>query len=330
MKFGEYFKAIGVEGKSLEGLMEYRRTAPKSTSERLLGTDKIRYYKDNHGIVKKSIIALVQGKHVLYEGVKGTGKNTLINMLSYVFGRPLYTYSFNKHADIDSIVGQDTLKNGTVEFRPHQLTEALNDKSGAWFVADEINMARGDVLAFLHQLLDERGEIEIPNYGKIEKNPHFRFIGTMNYGYMGTQELNEAFTDRFEVIHIPPMTETELTEFLREEYEELSLRGSRLLGKMYSDIHKLAVSGEISSRAVSIRGIKSAVEHILQYDLDWKDAFDMGFICKAFDEYERTKIYDAIYTLISKDQVNSYWIKESNQETEVTTPDKIVIEVDNG
>lgn len=34
--------------------------------------------------------------------------------------------------------------------------------------------------------------IDVPGYDKIDLHPAARFIGTMNYGYAGTKELNEA------------------------------------------------------------------------------------------------------------------------------------------
>ena len=42
---------------------------------------------------------------------------------------------------------------------------------------------------------------------QIELHPATRFIGTMNYGYAGTRELNEALVSRFLVIDMPALTE---------------------------------------------------------------------------------------------------------------------------
>lgn len=50
----------------------------------------------------------------------------------------------------------------------------------------------------------------MPGYEKIELHPAARFIGTMNYGYAGTKELNEALVSRFLVIDMPSQSEETL------------------------------------------------------------------------------------------------------------------------
>ena len=52
----------------------------------------------------------------------------------------------------------------------------------------------------LHETLDYRRCIDIPGYDQIRLHPASRFIATMNYGYAGTRELNEALASRFVVI----------------------------------------------------------------------------------------------------------------------------------
>ena len=44
----------------------------------------------------------------------------------------------------------------------------------------------------LHAALDFRRVIDVPGYERIALDDAARFIGTMNYGYAGTRELNEA------------------------------------------------------------------------------------------------------------------------------------------
>lgn len=48
--------------------------------------------------------------------------------------------------------------------------------------------------------------IDVPGYERIELHPATRFIGTMNYGYAGTRELNEALVSRFLVIDMPELS----------------------------------------------------------------------------------------------------------------------------
>ena len=69
-------------------------------------------------------------------------------------------------------------------------------------------MAKNEALAVLHAALDFRRAIDVPGYdGRWPSTPPPAFIGTMNYGYAGTRELNEALTSRFVVIDMPPIDE---------------------------------------------------------------------------------------------------------------------------
>ena len=64
-------------------------------------------------------------------------------------------------------------------------------------------MAKNDAVSVLHATLDYRRSIDVPGYDRIDLHPAARFIGTMNYGYAGTKELNEALVSRFLVIDMP-------------------------------------------------------------------------------------------------------------------------------
>ena len=66
---------------------------------------------------------------------------------------------------------------------------------------------KNDAVSVLHATLDHRRRIDIPGYNRILLHPATRFIGTMNYGYAGTRELNEALVSRFMVIDMPEMDE---------------------------------------------------------------------------------------------------------------------------
>ena len=44
----------------------------------------------------------------------------------------------------------------------------------------------------LHAALDFRRVLDVPGYRPVPLDDAARFIGTMNYGYAGTRELNEA------------------------------------------------------------------------------------------------------------------------------------------
>ena len=125
--------------------------------------------------------------------------------LAAAFGRPLWDISLYVNADAASLIGTDTFRDGEVQLRKGPVLRAA--ECGGFGVLDEINMAKNESLAVLHAALDFRRVIDIPGYDRVQLHEATRFIGTMNYGYAGTRELNEALASRFLVIQMPVIPE---------------------------------------------------------------------------------------------------------------------------
>lgn len=149
-------------------------------------------------ILEMSIAALLQGDNLLLSGAKATGKNVLCETLAWIFGRPEYDISFHVNTDSADLIGTDTFINNEVRLRKGPIYQCA--EFGGFGILDEINMAKNDAVSVLHATLDHRRRIDIPGYNRILLHPATRFIGTMNYGYAGTRELNEALVSRFMVI----------------------------------------------------------------------------------------------------------------------------------
>nr|SUY20778.1 ATPase associated with various cellular activities [Clostridioides difficile] len=81
-------------------------------------------------------------------------------------------------------------------------------------------MAKNDAIVVVHSALDYRRIIDVPGYERVNLHPATRFIGTMNYEYAGTKELNEALVSRFMVIDIPPIEEDKLMMILKNEFSD--------------------------------------------------------------------------------------------------------------
>lgn len=133
----------------------------------------------------------------------------------------------------------------------------------------------------------------------IELHPATRFIATMNYGYAGTKELNEALVSRFVVIQMPMISQEHLILLLQDHYPTLKTDGARELAAVYLDLQKKCENAQISSRAMDLRGLLDGVA-LMEKGLDVLDALDMGITNKTFDSYEQTLIQDTIRGRISK------------------------------
>ena len=166
-------------------------------------------------------------------------------------------------------------------------------QSGGFGVLDEINMAKNEALAVLHAVLDFRRAIDVPGYERIPLAEETRFIATMNYGYAGTRELNEALTSRFVVIQMPTITQDDLEKLLRTQFPDLASKYVRQFALLFLDLQKKCDSAEISTTALDLRGMLDALR-LMRRGVAAGAALDMGITNKAFDSYEQGLIRDAI------------------------------------
>ena len=172
-------------------------------------------------------------------------------------------------------------------------------KTGGFAVLDEINMAKSEAMAVLHATLDFRRTIDVPGYDRLSLHPATRFIATMNYGYAGTKELNEALVSRFAVIRMPTISKESLVKLIKEHYPATREAGANELAEVFLELHTKCKNGEISSKALDLRGLIGSIG-MMEKGLNVYTALDMGITNKSFDEYEQTLIRDTICARISR------------------------------
>lgn len=252
---------------------------------------KPRYHYYGKEVWEMAIVALLEGDNILLSGPKATGKNVLADNLAAVFNRPSWNVSFNVNTDSNSLIGTDTFLDGQVTFRKGAIYEAAIH--GGFGIFDEINMAKNDAMAVLHSALDHRRIVDIPGYFRVQLSEATRFIGTMNYGYSGTKELNEALVSRFMVIDIPPVTKEKLELIIGSEFDNLNQDYLNHFIQLFLDLQKKSQNSEISSKAVDLRGLIGAIR-AMDRGLDPKLAIRMGILSKTFDDYEKEIVQDVI------------------------------------
>ena len=254
----------GVSPDLLRAVEEYRTAHPLAEALRpRIPSPAFVYY--GREVWEQALAALLCGENLLLAGGKATGKNVLAENLAAAFGRPAWDISFHVNMDAASLIG----------------------------ILDEINMAKNEALAVLHAVLDFRRAIDVPGYERIPLAEETRFIATMNYGYAGTRELNEALTSRFVVIQMPTITEENLEKLLRTQFPDLNSKYVRQFALLFLDLQKKCDSAEISTKALDLRGMLDALR-LMRRGVAAGAALDMGITNKAFDSYEQGLIRDAI------------------------------------
>ena len=289
----EFWREQGLDEHLLEQVEAYRQQYPW-TGKRPLAEPRYRYY--GREVLEAAVTAILAGENLLLAGPKATGKNVLAENLAAAFGRPDWNVSFHINMDSTYLLGTDTFRNGAVEFRPGPVYACA--EAGGFGILDEINMARNEALAVLHSLLDFRRMLDVPGYGRLRLHPAARFIATMNHGYAGTRELNEALASRFVVLQLSSLHGEELERVLAAEFPKLDHKARKTFTMLFDELQQKCENAEISSKAVDLRGLMDAL-HLMELGLPIRQALSMGVVNKCFDEDERRLVQDVISLRIS-------------------------------
>ena len=215
----EFLRDEGVSADITAEIEKFRDAYPEEDETLRRRVPDPRYLYYGKDIWEEAITAILCGENLLLVGPKATGKNVLAENLATVFGRPSWNVSFYINTDAATLLGTDTFENGAVQLRKGPIYQCA--ETGGFGVLDEINMAKNESLAVLHATLDFRRSIDMPGYERIPLHDATRFIATMNYGYAGTRELNEALASRFVVIDMPAITTEGLIKLLKREFPSL-------------------------------------------------------------------------------------------------------------
>ena len=288
----DFLKSEGVSPRIIAEVEAFRAKFPtEEAMRRRIPVPRYLYYGKE--IWEEAITALLCGENLLLVGPKATGKNVLAENLAAVFARPSWDVSFHINTDAATLLGTDTFADGAVTLRKGPIYQCA--EKGGFGVLDEINMAKNESLAVLHATLDFRRSIDMPGYDRISLHEATRFIATMNYGYAGTRELNEALASRFVVIDMPAITTEDLIKLLCREYPDLRPDYAEQFAGLFREIQKKCDSGELSTKPLDLRGLVAAVR-LMKTGLEGNRALELDLVNKSFDDFEKQLVSDIIRT----------------------------------
>ena len=99
---------------------------------------------------------------------------------------------------------------------------------------------------------------------------------------------------------MPAITAENLKKLLKREHPDLKDNWADQFTGLYEDIQRKVNSAEISTKALDLRGLMSAVD-LMAHGLNALEALRMGVVNKAFDPFERKLVEDVIASRIPAD-----------------------------
>lgn len=152
--------------------------------------------------LQRALMHILRGKHLMLIGDMGSGKDTLINTIGWIFNLPQIIVSANSSDTKESLVAEPSFKNNQSTYEYSELSKTV--QQGGLVNLAEANMLLGDTTSVFHSLFDENRVLPTP-LGSIPHHEHFLLMATLNVGanYSGTKKLNPAFKDRFAVLRLP-------------------------------------------------------------------------------------------------------------------------------
>ena len=164
---------------------------------------------------RDTTLAILSGfshnKKVIVHGYHGTGKSTHITQIAARLNWPCVRINLDSHISRIDLIGKDAIvvKDGKqiTEFKEGILPWSYQNPVALVF--DEYDAGRSDVMFVLQRILESDGNFTLLDRNKVVKqNKFFRLFATANtigLGdttglYTGTQQINQAQLDRWEIV----------------------------------------------------------------------------------------------------------------------------------
>ena len=224
----------------------------------------------------KFLSTVMFGNNVWLHGHTGTGKTTFAEQVAARLQFIVMRLNMDSNMDSSDVKGSKDLdvKDGApiTVFTEGILPQAM--VRPCWFVLDECDAGRADVLFVIQRALESKGLIITEDGGRlVQPHEHFRFIATANsrgqgdeHGwYQGVRPMNLAFLDRFGAfIEIGYLDKDDEVRMLKTAYPALTDNEVAEMCQFSQEIRKAFMGGEIST-TLSPRGLHAMAQYYLHF-----------------------------------------------------------------
>ncbi|SFZ86857.1 cobaltochelatase CobS subunit [Devosia enhydra] len=248
-----------------------------------------------------AILAGFEGNlRVLLQGRHGTGKSSHIEQVAARLNWPCIRLNLDSHVSRIDLIGKDAivLRDGkqVTEYREGLLPWCYQRPVA--LVLDEYDAGRPDVMFVIQRVLEAEGKLTILDQNRvIPPNPFFRLFATANTVglgdvtglYHGTQQLNQAQLDRWNIIaRLDYLEETAEVEVVTSKVPWMAEAGRAQMLMQMVRMANLTRTGFAAGDVSVVMSPRTVISWAQNYrvfgDIDF--AFETAFLNRC-DEAER-------------------------------------------
>lgn len=288
-------------------------------------------YRFDPDVTLAILSGFAHNRRVLVQGYHGTGKSTHIEQIAARLNWPLVRVNLDGHITRLDLVGRDAivLRDGQqiTEFREGILPWSLQRPMALVF--DEFDAGRPDVMFVIQRILEQDGKFTLLDQNRVlSPHPAFRLfatantigLGNLNGLYHGTQLLNQAQIDRWNIVARLDYLSTDAeSEIVLARVPELRNRpeGASLVRSMVS-VAQMTRSGFAAgdlSTLMSPRTTINWAENLQIFD-SLSTAFRLSFLnkCDAAEQSIVAEYYQRAFDEDISESIASIEQAEFNQQ----------------
>ncbi|MCK6418227.1 MAG: AAA family ATPase [Alphaproteobacteria bacterium] len=168
-------------------------------------------YQFDHDTTLAILAGFAHNRRVMVQGYHGTGKSTHIEQVAARLNWPCVRINLDSHVSRVDLIGKDAIviQDGqqVTQWKEGLLPWSIQNPVALVF--DEYDAGRPDVMFVIQRILESEGRLTLIDQNKvIRPHPAFRLFATANSVglgdmtglYHGTQQINQAQMDRWNIV----------------------------------------------------------------------------------------------------------------------------------
>ncbi len=258
--------------------------------------------------LKKILLPLLHGHHILLVGDAGVGKNALIYYVNSLRNHPTFRYSFNEDTLPEDLIGCYRIDpiNGSFVWTDGTLTSSL--RKGACFVADEMNLTASEILKRFDSVFTTKTlQLWEGDSSNVYSKLGFSFIATQNpmEGFEARKIISREIQKYFSTIYMDPLPPNEQEEILKSLYPQLDPSLIEMIVLMNFSVENLLIQRKIGTSDLeryhfNLRNMKRLASRLSLEPSHWLDEINDIYIRPFRNLKDQNEIQSCFQKIISK------------------------------